>query len=407
MSRRALEGLPVREAAQEVLSWSPTTDEWLKSLSDRQLEQAAGGLLDVWGTVALSHDALGDLVIENEDGDELAGRELVTVVVLHCAIFVNDLLREKIRRGGDISPGSDWFKEPIRRHLDPDRELAGLVEHFTMAYWGFLTSVLGTPLMRELQPIEPYATAIFEEQSHNALGALNSIRQDLGEGGSKYGELLGEFGLSAALRLLWDIYRGLRDQAEGLWKSGDPVHPGPYSQMRLRELPALASRASVMVDRYGEKRVEKVFETQLSLLVQSLGFAVVRTRSGERRVDLLCIAGGPGEFTFLLEAKTSARPYSFSTADERALSEYVRDVRRSVAGNIPALRFVLLVGASRGQNSRLQVAEVRGGELRPDAIYESGCPREIAGGLAGPSPGPDSGGEAAREPVGCSRRGGR
>jgi hypothetical protein len=139
-----------------------------------------------------------------------------------------------------------------------------------------------------------------------------------------------------------------------------------------------------MVDRYGEKRVEKVFETQLSLLVQSLGFAVVRTRSGERRVDLLCIAGGPGEFTFLLEAKTSARPYSFSTADERALSEYVRDVRRSVAGNIPALRFVLLVGASPAKTLASKLQRFEAENSVPTRFMKAGALVRLRAGLPGP-----------------------
>jgi len=45
-----------------------------------------------------------------------------------------------------------------------------------------------------------------------------------------------------------------------------------FSNVNLAELSQLASRAQGIIKKYGERSVEKVFETQLALLAQSLGF---------------------------------------------------------------------------------------------------------------------------------------
>jgi hypothetical protein len=119
---------------------------------------------------------------------------------------------------------------------------------------------------------------------------------------------------------------------------------GPFSHLRIREFPELAKRTQAMKKKYGERHIETIFEDQLALLAQSLGFYVVRARRGTRRVDLLCLTTGGAElYTALIEAKTSGRPYAFPTDDQRALREYVEDVRATLA-TLPTLRFLLLVG---------------------------------------------------------------
>lgn len=46
---------------------------------------------------------------------------------------------------------------------------------------------------------------------------------------------------------------------------------GPFSSIRLTELAPLANRDARMSKKYGNKRIEKVFEQQLALIVQSFG----------------------------------------------------------------------------------------------------------------------------------------
>jgi hypothetical protein len=121
---------------------------------------------------------------------------------------------------------------------------------------------------------------------------------------------------------------------------------GPFSSIRLAELAPLANRDARMGEKYGNKRIEKVFEQQLALIVQSFGLYVVSTRTGQRTVDLICISADPtARFTFLLEAKTSARPYALPRDDARALLEYIREVRGGLT-TLPPLHFVLMVGPS-------------------------------------------------------------
>ncbi|MFJ8603327.1 hypothetical protein ACIREM_32365 [Streptomyces shenzhenensis] len=113
----------------------------------------------------------------------------------------------------------------------------------------------------------------------------------------------------------------------------------------LRELSDLASRRDTVVEKYGEKNVESKFEESLNLLFQGLGFMVIPTRQGQRRVDLICIsAGGDGDpYTVLVEAKSSHSGYTLPTKDARAITEYVHSVRDRLR-TLPPLRLVLIVG---------------------------------------------------------------
>ena len=146
------------------------------------------------------------------------------------------------------------------------------------------------------------------------------------------------------LRLLI-LYLGL-SQFRVLRSNPPKPFSGPFSSIDLPELQDLAARAAGMIEKYGERRVEKVFEQQLALLMQSLGFYVVRTRTGRRRVDLVCISSDPNhQYSVLVEAKSTHRPYALPTSDQRALSEYADDVRRTLV-TLPPLRLVFLVGPS-------------------------------------------------------------
>ncbi|MET8367403.1 hypothetical protein ABZU53_27980 [Micromonospora sp. NPDC005194] len=113
----------------------------------------------------------------------------------------------------------------------------------------------------------------------------------------------------------------------------------------VRELHLLAARNESMIERYGEKHVEKRFEQQLSLLLQSLGFVVVTADTGEKRVDLICFAPGSSSagYSMLVEAKSTKNKYSLPTKDARAIEEYVADARGKLT-TLPPLKIVLIVG---------------------------------------------------------------
>jgi hypothetical protein len=161
---------------------------------------------------------------------------------------------------------------------------------------------------------------------------------------------------------------------------------GPFSSIRLTELASLANRDARMSKKYGSKRIEKVFEQQLALIVQSFGLYVVSTRTGQRTVDLICISADPmARFTFLLEAKTSGRPYTLPRDDARALLEYIREVRAGLT-TLPPLHFVLMIGPSPSATleKKLQGLEAEAGlPIRYCSAHELAQLREV---VAGPLP---------------------
>jgi hypothetical protein len=132
---------------------------------------------------------------------------------------------------------------------------------------------------------------------------------------------------------------------------------GPFAA--VDELPQLARRSEDIVKRYGESAIETRFEAQLAILMQSLGFIVVRTERAQRRVDLVCIAPAPaGEsYTILLEAKTTAANYALPTKDSRAIAEYISSVR-SALKSLPPLRLVIIVGNTPAKTVAGKLAEL-------------------------------------------------
>jgi hypothetical protein len=167
----------------------------------------------------------------------------------------------------------------------------------------------------------------------------------------------------------------------------DKIHrTGPFSSIRLTELAPLANRDARMSKKYGNKRIEKVFEQQLALIVQSFGLYVVSTRTGQRTVDLICISADPtARFTFLVEAKTSGRPYALPRDDARALLEYIREVRTGLT-TLPPLHFVLMIGPSPSATleKKLQGLEGEAGlPIRYCSAHELAQLREV---VAGPLP---------------------
>ena len=112
----------------------------------------------------------------------------------------------------------------------------------------------------------------------------------------------------------------------------------------LDSLPALASRTEEATRTFGLKQIETLFAQQLALMAQALGFLVVPAKVGERQGDVICISNHPyTRGVFLLEAKTSRKPYALPVDDQRALHEYVKTLRATTY-HLGDLQFVLLVG---------------------------------------------------------------
>ncbi|MFI2202074.1 hypothetical protein ACH47Z_15135 [Streptomyces sp. NPDC020192] len=161
---------------------------------------------------------------------------------------------------------------------------------------------------------------------------------------------------------------------------------GAFSSLRLPELQLLATRADAVKARYGDRKVEKVFEQQLALLIQSLGFYVVSTRTGESTVDLVCISADPASpFTFLLEAKSSGRPYTLPSDDRRALLQYVEDVKSNLTTS-PPLAFVLIVGGAPQKTLAEKIGDLELAAKVPVRFCTAQSLANLRENLIGPNP---------------------
>jgi hypothetical protein len=116
------------------------------------------------------------------------------------------------------------------------------------------------------------------------------------------------------------------------------------ASLRTHEFLALASRTEAIQRRYGARMISRLFERQLALVLESLGFLVAPAAAGTRGSDILCISRDDAHsYSMLVEAKTSHRPYALPARDGRALTEYVGQFQRYM-GDLPRLAGVLLVG---------------------------------------------------------------
>lgn len=214
-------------------------------------------------------------------------------------------------------------------------------------------------LIRALRSINAGSTASQGEDEFLAILARSTLdifhvldAATTPEGDFKHGmdgRFLARTVLSRALHLQLSILLIAREP----WSASHVA--GPFSALRLGQLDLLAQRDPGLAGRLSGS-VEKEFEQQLALLVQSLGFYVIATRTGDRTVDLVCISSDPKQaFTFILEAKTTSGPYKLPVADERAIVEYAQQVSSRLT-TLPRLEFVLVVGASPGPTMEKRLA---------------------------------------------------
>lgn len=140
---------------------------------------------------------------------------------------------------------------------------------------------------------------------------------------------------------------------------------GPHSMIKPSELDSLAARSLSMRRKYGDKRISFVFEHQLALILQSLGFYVIKTRTGHRTVDLTCVSPDPrARATLLIEAKSTCDKYSLPASDERALRDYIRDTRKRLS-TLPPLRAAIIVSSKSGPNMQNKLANISAQEGVP------------------------------------------
>lgn len=278
----------------------------------------------------------------------LSREDLFARLALSIGSYYDYAARKLIRAGGDLPAGFlPMFRAPQLDELlhngplfhsdepDPYEILRVDFRMLSVRYHLGLTAVYFRSLMASA-PVHG-AHAQLEALAHSELSDLHA---DTGRRAHPDFRAL-------AHRFTTTLAEGLSNLYEAEAARTNPEHAaGPFSMLQPAELGLLARRDAGAIGRYGPKGVEAAFETQLALVMASLGFFVVRTDRGTRTVDLVCMSADPqAHFSVLLEAKSTARPYAFPPRDQRALEEYARSVQQSLR-TMPPLRFILLTSHS-------------------------------------------------------------
>jgi len=347
MDARQLSELSIERDLQTIVALPPPEASPLAAATVRESFDTAQSFFRAWlalvkGGTSLPTDRVRTVCLSCKKETELEGtalwnRTLLSLVAYHD-YAARALIRSGLPKGEVLVPGLRLddstglcdadFPEETPPHRWTARSLLSSYLHCLVASYFF-------DLLRR-SPVRPPEghLAVFESIAHSELAGMHREEWRIPDG---YQKTLANRLVSSSLEYLVAIY----EQGES-WNKEHPV--GPFSAIRLPELSLLARREPPLLRKYGVKHVERVFEQQLALIAQSLGLYVVSTRTGKRTVDLVCISSDPSvRMSFLLEAKTSAKPYALPTKDGRALLEYIGDVK-SALSTLPPLRFVLLVG---------------------------------------------------------------
>jgi hypothetical protein len=252
-------------------------------------------------------------------GHELQGEALFSRVALSLGAYydygANRLIATKLPKGEQLIPGLNI--PGLRKFMDASlpEDTPHYVFTAKLDASEYFMSLLGSYFFTTFRrlPVMLGAAAVFNDAALASLLSLHSRHCEMEAGSLRL--LVGRL-IHSCLHLL---QRVSSDEAAG-WNKEHAF--GPFSAIRLDEVSLLARRDGTMTRKYGEKHVERVFEQQLALIVQSLGLYVVQTKTGTRTIDLVCISPDTTvHASILVEAKTSTHPYGLPTKDERALRE--------------------------------------------------------------------------------------
>jgi hypothetical protein len=214
-------------------------------------------------------------------------------------------------------------------------------------YFYGLISIVTSGILRLSGNLPTDGILLFDELFHQSIRELSEIIQSISP--------------SSIIRCSSSLMAGLLRIAETVYVAPEnwaEYKPGYFSSLSLPELSLLTSRAESVVRKYGAKKIEKIFEYRLSLVMQSFGLFVVPTTTGARTIDLLCISNHPRHtMSFLLEAKTSKHPYSLPTKDSRAVREYIREYKSTLL-SFPELKFVLIIGPAPSRSLAAKISDL-------------------------------------------------
>ncbi len=341
--------LDIERNLTELINLSPPEKSPLTECKSKQVYEVVNHFKDLWFSLLLNKVNLPDVRIEIPcpgcekkvvfEGDSLWDR-----VCLVTASYYDFAMRELMTRNYEkkgLIPGFEvhYLDKMIALASAEDTPLhLHQVLTFAIGYQLCNSSHFFFKLCEGIVPL-PSTIATFESISHGSLWDMYSKSRSKNTSDIEW---LMKRLFSSSLRYVTSTYQAMKGRF-------DSSHsPGMFSNIKVNEISLLGKRDKQMIDKYGRKNVEAAFEQQLALIIQSFGFSVVPAQKGERKIDLVCVSGlvstdQRDNYSFLLEAKTSGKPYSLPTDDQRAIKEYVTQSRRALHG-IPQLQFVLIVG---------------------------------------------------------------
>ena len=281
------------------------------------------------------------------EGKDIDGCAFLSI----CAYYDHVLRRFIAKEGHGLPPGfqlSAWAKFHDKQSASECKDQR--LKRIRVMSSNYFQTACASYFARTFKrcPIPAGLITVFESSAHNG---LKNLFEHVSYFDARYDRIAANRLMAGALELVCAAY-----EADGSFNKEHK--PGPFSSIHLDELSLLARRDPSVIKKYGEKRVEKVFEGQLALIIQSFGMYVVSTETGRRTVDLVCLSGQTEErITFLVEAKSSKHPYSLPTKDARALRDYVADIQRSLP-TLPELRFVLIIAQKAGTKLAVKLAQL-------------------------------------------------
>lgn len=361
-----------------LLHLPPPEDTSLLEADSADLYTLAEKLYQLWGKMLLEPI---DLPEDVQDKIEAWGRIVLSIGTYYDFVFAQLLERGYIEKQSSIpTPNFGTIVELIEsssaKEEGTDRTRAKIL------FISYTLFRISSVIYSKFKSVSHFA-ANFGKSTHQSLiGLLSTLEGYCCE--RDHISILAYRLLNSALVYLDKVYQAKELSTPWIWNKYH--REGIFSAINLSELALLASRDPSLLEKYGDRQVEKRFEQQLTLVMQSLGFYVVPTRIGSKTVDLMCISTNPQEmFSFLLEAKTSGNNYSLPTKDSRAIQEYVVDVRKNLK-SLPSLKFVLIVGPNPTRTITSKITELESSLSLPVRYCHAQVLADLRENLPGPMP---------------------
>ncbi|HEY0745527.1 MAG TPA: hypothetical protein VGD63_02410 [Steroidobacteraceae bacterium] len=350
----------------------------------RQLKRTATHFLERWNWILCNPSLFDSTSLDSKCPKcgkitQYSGKKLWYRLMLIAASYYESAVREIIKQSFDeqtgLPPGlnlSDIGRVVPRDPSLPTDEAAARALQVDFRH-ALIAAFFIVPMKRISSSNMP--TAVFEDVAHSALARIRHWQKSSPNADMRR---LAGF-LSDGLI---EILAGAYEERNVTWNKEH--RSGAFSSIRLPELALLARREVSICKRYGHKHVEAVFEQQLALILQSLGFLVIRTRRGERTVDLFCISADPAQpMSILVEAKTTGNAYSLPTADQRALLEYSKSVRANLT-TLPPLAFVLIIAPDTSPTIEKRLATLEADTGAPVRLMLASHLAELRESMPGP-----------------------